>query len=78
MRSVPRTIRARPPRACTPAGSSAPWAGGDPHRHDERNGGGWFGPDSPFGGVKESGIGREHGVAGFEEYLQTKTIGYPV
>jgi aldehyde dehydrogenase (NAD+) len=41
------------------------------------NGGGWFGPDSPFGGYKESGIGREHGVAGFEEYLQTKTIGYP-
>jgi aldehyde dehydrogenase (NAD+) len=41
------------------------------------NGGGWFGPDSPFGGVKESGIGREHGVAGFEEYLQIKTIGYP-
>jgi aldehyde dehydrogenase (NAD+) len=41
------------------------------------NGGQWFGPDSPFGGYKESGIGREHGVAGFEEYLQTKTIGYP-
>ena len=28
------------------------------------NGGVWFGPDSPFGGYKESGIGREHGVAG--------------
>jgi len=41
------------------------------------NGGQWFGPDSPFGGYKESGLGREHGVAGFEEYLQTKTIGYP-
>jgi len=41
------------------------------------NGGQWFGPDSPFGGYKESGIGREHGVAGFEEYLQTKTLGYP-
>jgi aldehyde dehydrogenase (NAD+) len=41
------------------------------------NGGMWFGPDSPFGGYKESGIGREHGVAGFEEYLQIKTIGYP-
>jgi betaine-aldehyde dehydrogenase len=34
-------------------------------------------PELPFGGYKESGIGREHGVAGFEEYLQTKTIGYP-
>jgi aldehyde dehydrogenase (NAD+) len=41
------------------------------------NGGMWFGPDTPFGGYKESGIGREHGVAGFEEYLQLKTIGYP-
>jgi aldehyde dehydrogenase (NAD+) len=41
------------------------------------NGGQWFGPDSPFGGYKESGIGREHGVAGFEEYLETKTIGLP-
>jgi aldehyde dehydrogenase (NAD+) len=41
------------------------------------NGGMWFGPDSPFGGYKESGTGREHGVAGFEEYLETKTIGVP-
>ncbi len=41
------------------------------------NGGQWFGPDSPFGGYKESGIGREHGIAGFEEYLETKTVGLP-
>ncbi len=41
------------------------------------NGGQWFGPDSPFGGYKESGVGREHGVEGFAEYLNTKTIGYP-
>jgi aldehyde dehydrogenase (NAD+) len=41
------------------------------------NGGGWFGPDSPFGGYKESGLGREHGVQGFEEYLETKTLGLP-
>ncbi len=41
------------------------------------NNGLWFGPDSPFGGYKESGQGREHGVAGFEEYLETKTIGIP-
>ena len=31
-------------------------------------------PDAPFGGYKQSGIGREMGVAGFEEYLETKTI----
>jgi aldehyde dehydrogenase (NAD+) len=30
--------------------------------------------NSPFGGYKSSGIGREHGVAGFEGYLLTKTI----
>jgi aldehyde dehydrogenase (NAD+) len=41
------------------------------------NGGAWFGPDSPFGGYKESGLGREHGVEGFEEYLETKTLGLP-
>lgn len=41
------------------------------------NGGQWFGPDSPFGGYKESGIGREHGIPGFEEYLETKTVGLP-
>jgi len=41
------------------------------------NGGGWFGPDSPFGGYKQSGLGREHGIAGFEEYLETKTLGLP-
>ena len=41
------------------------------------NGGMWFGPDSPFGGYKQSGNGREHGLAGFEEYLETKTLGLP-
>jgi aldehyde dehydrogenase (NAD+) len=41
------------------------------------NGGMWFGPDTPFGGYKQSGIGREHGLEGFEEYIQTKAIGMP-
>ncbi len=41
------------------------------------NGGIWFAPDAPFGGYKQSGIGREMGVAGFEEHLQTKLIAEP-
>ena len=38
------------------------------------NGGVWYGGDVPFGGYKQSGIGREMGVAGFEEYLETKSV----
>ena len=29
---------------------------------------------SPFGGYRESGHGRQCGLEGFEEYLETKTI----
>lgn len=36
-----------------------------------------YAADSPFGGYKQSGIGREMGVEGFEEYLQTKVVGLP-
>ena len=38
------------------------------------NGGVWYSADVPFGGYKQSGIGREMGVAGFEEYLELKVI----
>jgi aldehyde dehydrogenase (NAD+) len=38
------------------------------------NGGVWYAADVPFGGYKQSGIGREMGVAGFEEYLETKSV----
>jgi aldehyde dehydrogenase (NAD+) len=41
------------------------------------NGGVWYSPDVPFGGYKQSGLGREMGVAGFEEYLETKSIAEP-
>jgi len=41
------------------------------------NGAMWFAVDTPFGGYKQSGVGRENGVAGFEEYLETKVIGLP-
>ncbi len=38
------------------------------------NGGVWYSADSPFGGYKQSGNGREMGMAGFEEYLETKVV----
>lgn len=38
----------------------------------------FYGADAPFGGYKMSGIGRQNGIEGFEQHLQTKTIGYPL
>jgi acyl-CoA reductase-like NAD-dependent aldehyde dehydrogenase len=34
-------------------------------------------PDMPFGGYKRSGLGREWGEAGFHEYTELKSIGFP-
>ena len=42
------------------------------------NGGNFYGADAPFGGYKQSGIGREMGREGFEEYLEIKTIAIAV
>jgi aldehyde dehydrogenase (NAD+) len=41
------------------------------------NGGIWYGADSPYGGYKWSGIGRQNGVEGFEQYLETKAVAWP-
>jgi aldehyde dehydrogenase (NAD+) len=41
------------------------------------NGAVWYAADAPFGGYKQSGTGREMGVAGFEEYLETKLVAEP-
>jgi aldehyde dehydrogenase (NAD+) len=34
-------------------------------------------PNVPFGGFKESGLGRENGEEGFRGYLEPKSIGFP-
>ena len=39
------------------------------------NGGVWMYMDVPFGGYKESGIGRQFGVQGFETFTETKVLG---
>ena len=41
-------------------------------------GGGGLTPHGPFGGYKQSGLGRERGDAGLDEFLQTKTIAWGV
>ncbi|MDO1481605.1 aldehyde dehydrogenase family protein [Rhodococcus ruber] len=38
--------------------------------------GGDFNPNAPFGGYKQSGIGREFGIHGLEEFLETKSLQY--
>ncbi len=68
----------------TPYGlSGAVWAGSDDEAIDFARrvhtgqldiNGGAYNPSAPFGGYKKSGIGRELGRFGFEEYLQTKSL----
>jgi acyl-CoA reductase-like NAD-dependent aldehyde dehydrogenase len=36
--------------------------------------GGRFNPEAPFGGYKQSGLGRERGPFGLEEFLETKAM----
>ncbi|HEX6394869.1 MAG TPA: aldehyde dehydrogenase family protein [Acidimicrobiales bacterium] len=36
--------------------------------------GGAFNPNAPFGGYKQSGVGREYGRYGLEEFLQVKSL----
>lgn len=72
----------------SPYGLSGQVWGTDPERLDHVvngvrtgtmgvNGGIWYAADVPFGGYKQSGIGREMGVAGFAEYLETKAVARP-
>jgi aldehyde dehydrogenase (NAD+) len=43
----------------------------------EINGASWWGVDTPFGGMKQSGLGREGGEYGFAEYLDLRVISHP-
>jgi aldehyde dehydrogenase (NAD+) len=36
--------------------------------------GAMYNPLAPFGGYKQSGVGRENGRIGFEEFLETKSL----
>ena len=46
---------------------------GDRERQRRRR----YGADMPFGGYKHSGVGRQNGIAGFEQYLETKSVAWP-
>ena len=35
---------------------------------------GRFNPNAPFGGYKQSGVGREYGHFGLEEFLEIKSM----
>ena len=41
------------------------------------NGGAPYGADVPFGGYKASGVGRQNGFAGFDQYTEIKSVAYP-
>jgi acyl-CoA reductase-like NAD-dependent aldehyde dehydrogenase len=43
---------------------------------DINGGPGYTSPEVPFGGYKRSGVGRENGPQGIDEYTQFKTIKY--
>lgn len=42
------------------------------------NGTAAYGADAPFGGCKASGVGRQNGSAGFDQYTEIKSVAYPV
>jgi len=41
------------------------------------NGGVPVAADVPFGGYKDSGVGRQNGIAGFHQYLEVKSVAWP-
>lgn len=41
------------------------------------NGTAGYGADTPFGGYKHSGVGRQNGLAGFDQYTEIKSVAMP-
>ncbi|MGX9673296.1 aldehyde dehydrogenase family protein [Mycobacterium sp. HM-7] len=41
------------------------------------NGTSAYGAEAPFGGYKASGVGRQNGTAGFDQYTEIKSVSYP-
>jgi acyl-CoA reductase-like NAD-dependent aldehyde dehydrogenase len=41
------------------------------------NGTATYGADTPFGGFKASGVGRQNGIAGFDQYTEVKAVASP-
>jgi aldehyde dehydrogenase (NAD+) len=41
------------------------------------NGAAGYGADTPFGGYKNSGVGRQNGTHGFDQYTEVKSVAYP-
>ncbi len=41
------------------------------------NGTAGYGADVPFGGYKDSGVGRQNGIEGFHQYMEVKSVSYP-
>jgi acyl-CoA reductase-like NAD-dependent aldehyde dehydrogenase len=41
------------------------------------NGTAAYGAEVPFGGYKASGVGRQNGVAGFDQYVEVKSVASP-
>jgi aldehyde dehydrogenase (NAD+) len=41
------------------------------------NGGAPYAPDLPFGGFKHSGVGRQNGTVGFDQFVELKSLAWP-
>ena len=66
---------ASPALALTAAGAGWLMTVGEPDDMVGANIGVFSNAAAPFGGMKESGFGREGGAEGIEEYLETKYVG---